>query len=226
MFSSTTGTHILGTGQIWQLKLCVLFRNGKVEDVVCGFDSMLPYATGQSPYMGAVVGRVANRVHQAQFELDGQKYHLAANDGPNSLHGGKRGFDKVQRTITCCMAWCHTCCVDRSMFHTSAGLPHAAFVPHNLHLQTSDLQRWTHHALEHGRCGIQVIWDARYLSHADGQAMVLTYTSPDGEEVSALKFCETVTHFVRCSLHLLAPPLTVVFCRDTREEWRHKSLTS
>ncbi|PSC74817.1 Galactose mutarotase [Micractinium conductrix] len=50
---------------------------------------------GTSPYFGALVGRVANRIAGAQFSLDGKTYKLAANNGPNCLHGGKVGFDKV-----------------------------------------------------------------------------------------------------------------------------------
>ena len=46
------------------------------------------------PYYGATVGRYANRIAKARFALDGKTYQLDANDGPNTLHGGKRGFDK------------------------------------------------------------------------------------------------------------------------------------
>ncbi|HEY6107422.1 MAG TPA: sugar-binding domain-containing protein, partial [Gemmatimonadales bacterium] len=69
-------------------------RDGKLDDVVLGFDSLEPYL-GQSPYFGAIVGRYANRIAQGRFQLDGRSYRLARNNGPNSLHGGLRGFDKV-----------------------------------------------------------------------------------------------------------------------------------
>ncbi len=68
-------------------------RNGKFGDVVLGFDNLEQYLKGH-PFFGAVAGRVANRIAGAQFELDGKTYKLAANNGPNSLHGGKKGFDK------------------------------------------------------------------------------------------------------------------------------------
>merc|ERR1712117_121208 len=68
-------------------------------DVVLGFDDMEGYTSaegrGKNPYMGAVVGRVANRIAEAQFELDGKKYSLAKNNGPNALHGGLVGIGKV-----------------------------------------------------------------------------------------------------------------------------------
>jgi aldose 1-epimerase len=69
-------------------------RNGKLDDVVLGFDSLDGYLKGTA-YFGAVIGRYGNRIGGAQFELDGQTYQLAANNGPNSLHGGLKGFDKV-----------------------------------------------------------------------------------------------------------------------------------
>jgi len=69
-------------------------RNGVLADVVLGFDRLQPYLAGH-PYFGAIVGRVANRIANARFELDGVEYVLAANDGANHLHGGTRGFDKA-----------------------------------------------------------------------------------------------------------------------------------
>jgi aldose 1-epimerase len=69
-------------------------RDGKPADVVLGFDNLKDYLAGH-PYFGATVGRVANRVAKGKFTLDGKEYKLAVNNGPNSLHGGLKGFDKV-----------------------------------------------------------------------------------------------------------------------------------
>ncbi len=68
-------------------------RHGKVENVVHGFDNLDQYLQGH-PSFGATVGRVANRIAQGRFTLDGQEYKLAINNGPNHLHGGLKGFDK------------------------------------------------------------------------------------------------------------------------------------
>lgn len=69
-------------------------RSGALGDVALGFTSMEGYRDN-SPYLGVVVGRYANRIAGAQFKLDGRTYKLPANDGPNTLHGGVKGFDKV-----------------------------------------------------------------------------------------------------------------------------------
>lgn len=70
-------------------------RAGRLTDIVLGFEDPARYLKGDSPYFGAIVGRYGNRIGGARFVLDGKTYALAANDGPNHLHGGKRGFDKV-----------------------------------------------------------------------------------------------------------------------------------
>jgi aldose 1-epimerase len=75
-------------------ELYVPDRAGRPGDVVLGFDSLAGYL-GKEPYFGATVGRVGNRIANARFTLGGTTYRLAANDGPNHLHGGLRGFDKV-----------------------------------------------------------------------------------------------------------------------------------
>lgn len=69
-------------------------RNGKIENVVLGFDSMEDYQE-HSPYFGAIVGRVAGRIKGGQFELNGNKYILEKNEGANHLHGGAKGFSNV-----------------------------------------------------------------------------------------------------------------------------------
>jgi aldose 1-epimerase len=69
------------------VSLKVADRNGKFEDVVLGYDNLDGYATGKA-YIGATVGRYANRIAHATFTLDGVNYTLAKNDGDNHLHGG------------------------------------------------------------------------------------------------------------------------------------------
>jgi aldose 1-epimerase len=68
-------------------------RNGKTVDVVLGFDNLASYLAGH-PHFGATTGRFANRIARGRFTLDGKEYTLAINNGPNSLHGGLKGFDK------------------------------------------------------------------------------------------------------------------------------------
>jgi aldose 1-epimerase len=68
-------------------------RDGKLDDVVLGFDDLKSYLAGH-PHFGAIAGRVANRIAKGKFTLDGKEYTLAVNNGPNSLHGGLKGFDK------------------------------------------------------------------------------------------------------------------------------------
>jgi len=69
-------------------------RTGKPGEVALGYDTLDPYIHENS-YMGAMVGRYANRIAGASFTLDGHTYKLAANNGPNSLHGGKKGFNNM-----------------------------------------------------------------------------------------------------------------------------------
>jgi aldose 1-epimerase len=95
-------------------------RTGALSDIVLGFESLDGYIKG-GPYFGAIVGRVANRIKDAEFTLDGKRYALDANDKPNHLHGGRKGWDKV-------------------------------------------------------------VWTAKAVDTARGQALELTYISKDGEE--------------------------------------------
>ena len=73
--------------------LCIPNALGGYTDVVLGYDDLASYENSDG-YLGATVGRVANRIGGASFSLNGRLYCLAANDGPNHLHGGLRGFDK------------------------------------------------------------------------------------------------------------------------------------
>ena len=74
--------------------LRVADKSGKFDDVVLGFDDFAGYLNNK-PYFGAIIGRYANRIAKGKFTLDGKEYTLAINNGPNSLHGGLKGFDKV-----------------------------------------------------------------------------------------------------------------------------------
>lgn len=69
-------------------------RNGRLGDVVLGYDNLESYIK-DSPYFGALIGRYGNRIANGKFTLDGVTYTLATNNGPNALHGGLKGFDKV-----------------------------------------------------------------------------------------------------------------------------------
>ncbi len=75
------------------VSLTVPDRTGKLANVTLGFDSLPPYLEHQA-FFGCTTGRFANRIAKARFKLDGQEYHLAANNGPNHLHGGLKGFDR------------------------------------------------------------------------------------------------------------------------------------
>jgi len=107
-------------------------RNGRLGDVVLGFDSLADYQRG-SPYFGAIIGRYGNRIARGRFTLDGRTYTLATNNGSNHLHGGVRGFDKV-------------------------------------------------------------VWRVAPFEHGDSVGLVLSYTSPDGEEGYPGTLQATVTY--------------------------------
>ena len=116
-------------------------RTGWLDDVVLGFDSLSDYERG-SPYFGALIGRYGNRIAHGRFTLDGRTYTLATNNGPNHLHGGVRGFDKV-------------------------------------------------------------VWKVAPFQHADSVGLVLTYTSPDGEEGYPGTLQATVTYTLTDSNQLI-----------------------
>ncbi len=73
-------------------------RNGKVADVVLGYESLPEYLADTKTFLGGVVGRYGNRIAHGSFEIGGQKYQLPLNDHGNTLHGGPVGFDKLAWT--------------------------------------------------------------------------------------------------------------------------------
>ena len=74
-------------------------RAGRLADVVLGRDDIEGYVAVRR-FLGATVGRYANRIANGTFELDGSRFRLPANDGPNALHGGLAGFDRKNWTVT------------------------------------------------------------------------------------------------------------------------------
>jgi aldose 1-epimerase len=74
--------------------------DGEVENVVLGHPDVAGYASDDDPYFGSLIGRYGNRIAGGTFELDGTRYQLPLNDGPNTLHGGPDGFDDRVWTAT------------------------------------------------------------------------------------------------------------------------------
>ncbi|KAK2154044.1 hypothetical protein LSH36_278g02060 [Paralvinella palmiformis] len=68
---------------------------GQVDDIILGFDDLIGYERTDNPYLGAVLGRVANRINKGTFKLNNQIYHLPINDGDNHLNGGHSGWNKA-----------------------------------------------------------------------------------------------------------------------------------
>jgi len=86
--------RILSYGGVVQ-SLCVADGEGASVDVALGYSDLAGYLDPSNPFMGCLVGRFANRIAGGQFSLDNHDYFIPVNNGPNSLHGGIQGFDKV-----------------------------------------------------------------------------------------------------------------------------------
>jgi aldose 1-epimerase len=100
----TTGLYFLHNGNLTVaitnygarvVSLIVPDKNGNPTDIVLGYDSIGKYIHQPDTYFGAIVGRYGNRIGHAKFKLNGKEYTLYKNNGPNTLHGGKKGFDAV-----------------------------------------------------------------------------------------------------------------------------------
>ncbi|XP_035800635.2 aldose 1-epimerase isoform X3 [Amphiprion ocellaris] len=90
--SSNVKVEVLTLGAIIRA-VCCRGNNGQMEDVVLGYDDLEGYVSDKR-YMGAVVGRVANRIAGGRFVVEEKEYQLEINNGPNALHGGLKGFNK------------------------------------------------------------------------------------------------------------------------------------
>lgn len=77
------------------ISLLVPDKNGNLTDVVVGFGSLSGYEKSTEPYFGATIGRFGNRIAKGKFTLDGKEYKLFTNNGANTLHGGKKGYQYV-----------------------------------------------------------------------------------------------------------------------------------
>jgi len=77
------------------VSLLVPDKDGKLTDVVLGFENVDGFVNSKEPYYGATIGRFGNRIAKGKFKLDGKEYTLATNNGPNTLHGGHPGFQEV-----------------------------------------------------------------------------------------------------------------------------------
>ena len=102
--SQATGLYFLHNGNLTAaitnygarvVSLIVPDKNGNPTDVVLGYDSIGKYLHQPNTYFGAIVGRYGNRIGHAMFKLNGKEYALYPNNGPNTLHGGRKGFDAV-----------------------------------------------------------------------------------------------------------------------------------
>jgi aldose 1-epimerase len=93
LFAGELSFSVTDLGATWT-SLIVPSRLGRKEDVLLGASSFAGYCAAQ-PGLGITVGRFANRIGGAAFTLDGKTYRLEKNDGPNSLHGGRRGYDRA-----------------------------------------------------------------------------------------------------------------------------------
>lgn len=132
-------------------------NKGKEVDILLGLENVKDYALpayqASGAYLGAIIGRYANRIAGGQFEIDGVEYHLAVNNGPNHLHGGLSGFDKKNWKVAD-----HTD-THISMFYDSAcgeeNYPGTLAVRVDFVLENKEL-KITYHALSGRKCYVNL----------------------------------------------------------------------
>jgi aldose 1-epimerase len=98
LFSLQNDNGIKATVTNYGGRLVSLFvpdKNGNLVDISAGLSSIDGYLASTEPYYGATIGRFGNRIAKGKFSLDGQEYQIPTNNGENTLHGGKKGFDSV-----------------------------------------------------------------------------------------------------------------------------------
>ncbi|MBC2867506.1 aldose epimerase family protein [Streptomyces mexicanus] len=175
-------------------------RAGRSANVVLGFDDLDGYLAHPEPYLGALVGRYANRIAGGRFPLDGRTYTLARNDGPNALHGGERGFDKRVWEVTPIE---HGLRLSRVSPHGEEGFPGRLEVTARYTLEESGALRIAYEAVTDAPTVVNLTnhtyWNLAGSGDATGHTLRLAasrYTPVDGDliptgdlaEVSGTRF--------------------------------------
>ncbi|QTD98323.1 aldose epimerase family protein [Streptomyces cyanogenus] len=162
---------------------------GRTVDVVLGFPGLDGYLAHPEPYLGAVIGRYANRIAGGRFSLDDRTYALARNNGPNSLHGGERGFDKRVWDVT---PVAHGLRLSRVSPHGEEGFPGRLAVTVTYTLGESGALRIGYEAVTDAPTVVNLTnhtyWNLSGSGHADGHELRLAasrYTPVDTDLIPA-----------------------------------------
>lgn len=162
---------------------------GRTVDVVLGFPGLDGYLAHPEPYLGAVIGRYANRIAGGRFSLDDRTYALARNNGPNSLHGGERGFDKRVWDVT---PVAHGLRLSRVSPHGEEGFPGRLAVTVTYTLGESGALRIGYEAVTDAPTVVNLTnhtyWNLSGSGHADGHELRLAasrYTPVDADLIPA-----------------------------------------
>ncbi|MFI1361987.1 aldose epimerase family protein [Streptomyces griseochromogenes] len=160
-------------------------REGRTADVVLGFPGLDGYLEHPEPYLGALVGRYANRIAGGRFPLNGRTYALTRNSEPNSLHGGERGFDKRVWEVEPVE---HGVRLTRVSPHGEEGFPGRLEVTAVYTLEESGALRISYEAVTDAPTVVNLThhayWNLRGAGHADGHELRLAasrYTPVDAD---------------------------------------------